>query len=871
MNFNWEIYKELNPDILPGCKDPQQFILHYKKRGKAEGRLYSIYQKYPNLNLENYKLTNNLENLTKEQLELHWLKHGKMINKNIEPIENNHNIYYDYFNNLLNIDFKKIDTSYNNLDNPSKAIFICVDKNTILGLIMLIQSILLTNNKNKYIFNILANDEDYERIKYIMNIVFPITNYNIQKFNNEDLDSILLYFNNSCKLNKHCKNNMNFARFFYEKYFITELYLYIDTDIIIYNNIDVFFDNLENELIKVVNNVKLIKSAYIKSDKVKYMINKYNLDLYSQSFNAGIYSINNSKFIKEDHLNKLIKFMNTEYDCFDLGTQPIMNIYFYNYITGIPIKIFNDIVHRFISFSDWNFNDVSVVENVTKHLSEIKSIHFTGPNKPWDLTSKYFNLFNNIIKTINILNIKIYQPDHCKDNNSNLLNKFMCEYLKKNKMNYKYINNSDEIHYNDIVIFRFGANFMNYAYKDTNKCSEMISKHIEEIEDKGAICYPSSNLMKYYENKEMLLKLFTDKNIKIPESFFIPDITTYNKYKNAISKLFPVIIKVCYSCSSNNINQAYNVNELDKIIVTNFKNNNGPILIQRKINFTKEARLTYIGDNIYHGYYRIKSNQNIVSGATNYGSSISFDIDLNKMKPFIRKFVNDTQFYMGGIDICWENDNLESDPYVLEVSPIFDINPPPSEQYLIKPYKDFKRTPDYLIEKKNIYEYTVSNILDYVIKINQKPILYCDIDCTISNSEPRIIKYSKNEDYKLYENIINDNPIDGAIDALNKLSEKYKIILITARKTFKNYKNSTFDWLYKWNFKYDFIIYTNNSANKLNYLIKDDILIDDFTINHASKKEIDIENYNKFINKGIKVYKFDNNEITWNSLLKLLL
>ena len=44
-------------------------------------------------------------------------------------------------------------------------------------------------------------------------------------------------------------------------------------------------------------------------------------------------------------------------------------------------------------------------------------------------------------------------------------------------------------------------------------------------------------------------------------------------------------------------------------------------------------------------------------------------------------FIKKTGFDIGGIDIVWENNNENLEPYVLEVSPIFDLNPPPPPNY----------------------------------------------------------------------------------------------------------------------------------------------------------------------------------------------
>ena len=78
MNFNWEIYKELNPDlVLAGLNTKEQIEHHYQQNGKFEHRKVSILDLYPDFSIIQYRKNyKDLIMLTDVQLVIHWLRYG---------------------------------------------------------------------------------------------------------------------------------------------------------------------------------------------------------------------------------------------------------------------------------------------------------------------------------------------------------------------------------------------------------------------------------------------------------------------------------------------------------------------------------------------------------------------------------------------------------------------------------------------------------------------------------------------------------------------------------------------------------------------------------------------------------------------------
>lgn len=90
MNFNWQIYRELNPDLeRVGLKTQSDFVNHYMIHGKDEKRKYNINQLYPDFNRIQYRQNyEDLRQLNPIQLDLHWIKNGTKEGRTYKPLKN---------------------------------------------------------------------------------------------------------------------------------------------------------------------------------------------------------------------------------------------------------------------------------------------------------------------------------------------------------------------------------------------------------------------------------------------------------------------------------------------------------------------------------------------------------------------------------------------------------------------------------------------------------------------------------------------------------------------------------------------------------------------------------------------------------------
>jgi len=149
---------------------------------------------------------------------------------------------------------------------------------------------------------------------------------------------------------------------------------------------------------------------------------------------------------------------------------------------------------------------------------------------------------------------------------------------------------------------------------------------------------------------------------------------------------------------------------------------------------------------------------------------------------------------------------------------------------------------------------------------SDKPTFYCDIDSTVNDHYNRILRNTINgrcnfDKANTREEILKDKVLPLAKESLNILSEKYKIVFLTAR-AYTNARNITEEWLRVNNFKYDDLIVVNRSIDKIKYLTEKNIVfLDDLSKKHETHppytilyqdtiKELDRLNINYILFKG---------------------
>eukprot|EP00930_Biecheleria_cincta_P084189 TRINITY_DN73684_c0_g1_i1.p1 TRINITY_DN73684_c0_g1~~TRINITY_DN73684_c0_g1_i1.p1 ORF type:complete len:745 (-),score=122.23 TRINITY_DN73684_c0_g1_i1:17-2251(-) len=366
-----------------------------------------------------------------------------------------------------------------------------------------------------------------------------------------------------------------------------------------------------------------------------------------------------------------------------------------------------------------------------------------------------------------------------------------------------------------------------------------IAEWYSEFEEKGGILYPPPGSYVYYQNKVGLAKLFQQAQIKTPRTWVIESMADATAKASEIK--FPVVIKDPYGFSSLGILQAQDEEEF----LTNMKKYfdvarpDVEALVQSKVIALREARVTYIEGRPFHGYWRIRQSIKSATAASNFGGYQDFNFPLEDIAPYVAEFANKTGIPVGGVDFIWqeENPDVKTTPFTLEVSPTSDINPPAPASWT-KTYAEFKHAPGYhqafLEVRRQWADLMTLAVIDRYRR--EKQHLFVDIDNVVSRSMDRVRRHAGGKEAYSAAEVMKDKPVEGAVEALQKLRDRYFIRFLTARGSYEDPFNVTQTWLDHQGFVYDDLLVVDGPESKVAHMSNETILVDDFTLGHEKEK-----------------------------------
>lgn len=241
-------------------------------------------------------------------------------------------------------------------------------------------------------------------------------------------------------------------------------------------------------------------------------------------------------------------------------------------------------------------------------------------------------------------------------------------------------------------------------------------KYIHENLELYNILLPSYSELVFWENKSYMHDFFSKNDIRTPRTI----ITGYQDL-NPSSFVFPFLLKEEHSCSSEGVHKIDTLETFNNIIDNQvFRNRNTNIILQELLNIRRDLRVIIVDNEIVHFYWRINKAKEWKPTSTSFGSEVDFENFPMKWESWIINNFIKIGLSSGAFDIAWQNDDLDTEPYILEVSPLFQPNPKPNTKINLIEYGKWKKSlsfrDSYQIEFTKILFTIQSKIVSKFIK-----------------------------------------------------------------------------------------------------------------------------------------------------------
>ncbi len=227
---------------------------------------------------------------------------------------------------------------------------------------------------------------------------------------------------------------------------------------------------------------------------------------------------------------------------------------------------------------------------------------------------------------------------------------------------------------NKNVFFNMGQRFRNH-YNDNY--SDALIQFVKLLETNNNKCYPNSNECEWWENKEFMQRKFEELDIKIPKTQII-DLVNF-QIQN-VQFEYPFLIKEVHSSGSQGVHKIKN----EKVFAEKIKElaqrkdsyGSNTILIQELLKMDRDFRVVIIGEEIVLHYWRINPNIEWKPTSTKHGSRVDFIFFPDKWRTHIISEFKKTGLSTGAFDLVWVDNDMNLEPYILEISPSYQPNPP---------------------------------------------------------------------------------------------------------------------------------------------------------------------------------------------------
>lgn len=229
----------------------------------------------------------------------------------------------------------------------------------------------------------------------------------------------------------------------------------------------------------------------------------------------------------------------------------------------------------------------------------------------------------------------------------------------------------------------------------------------KKSEAKNNKIYPNSYDLLFFENKAFMYQYFINEKLTIPETFLFTSIQDLEA--NGDNIFYPILLKGEHSAGGEDVFKMNSKEELLSYLKnSDFLQKFNTIIVQKLLNIRKDLRVAFIGDEVVVNYWRINPSKEWKMTSTSQGSYLDFENYPTQWHQYFVDVFKKTNLTMGAFDIAWEDDEINTTPYVLEVGSRFGPNPTINLNNSMLTYSNWKKkiihkTPYWKLQNNQIF------------------------------------------------------------------------------------------------------------------------------------------------------------------------
>jgi hypothetical protein len=217
--------------------------------------------------------------------------------------------------------------------------------------------------------------------------------------------------------------------------------------------------------------------------------------------------------------------------------------------------------------------------------------------------------------------------------------------------------------------------------------SSTIVDLVIQLQIQKNIVFPNVDTVKFWENKAYMHQKFDELGIRSPTTFLIKCIDEMEKYNLS----FPCLIKEVHSAGSVGVHKVNTKQEAFEVANKLFEEGHEVIIVQQLLNMRRDIRVVVVNNEVVLHYWRINNSKDWKPTSTSHGSNVDFDYIPNNLAEELIQKTKQLGLVTAGFDVAYDNDDMNSEPYILEVSPSYQLNPPLPLKFKNIPYYSYKK------------------------------------------------------------------------------------------------------------------------------------------------------------------------------------